>query len=266
MLIRLTIFYLIQNEGFAAYASAFVLLLRNAGIPARVVTGYQGGKRNPVDNYMIVRQSDAHAWTEVWLNDRGWVRVDPTAAVSPARIESGISDAGLEQTRLPAILFTDSSVIQQSRFILDSIHNSWNKWVIGYNQNTQKKLFNNMGVEEVDASKLVLWLVIAMTVFGIIAAGFLLRKRSIKNTDKILFYYNDFCNKFKSQGLTRKPHESENEFLYKIKQLLPDHARQAEIITNKYLQIRYNEQTGKRYIDNFIRIVKGFKLQKTIRN
>jgi transglutaminase-like putative cysteine protease len=67
--------------------------MRNAGIPARVVGGYQGGERNPVDGYLVVRQSDAHAWAEVWLEGRGWVRVDPTAAVSPARIETGILDA-----------------------------------------------------------------------------------------------------------------------------------------------------------------------------
>ena len=67
--------------------------MRAAGIPARIVTGYQGGEFNDVGNYLIVRQSDAHAWTEVWIEDRGWIRVDPTAAVSPSRIESGIDNA-----------------------------------------------------------------------------------------------------------------------------------------------------------------------------
>ncbi|HEX6736559.1 MAG TPA: DUF3488 and transglutaminase-like domain-containing protein, partial [Azonexus sp.] len=86
-------FLFTTRRGFCEhYAAAFVVLMRAAGVPARVVTGYQGGERNPVDGYLVVRQSDAHAWAEVWLADRGWVRVDPTAAVSPARIETGLAD------------------------------------------------------------------------------------------------------------------------------------------------------------------------------
>jgi hypothetical protein len=84
----------VTRRGFCEhYAAAFVVLMRAAGIPARVVTGYQGGEFNPLDGYLVVRQSDAHAWAEVWLAGQGWVRVDPTAAVSPTRIETGIADA-----------------------------------------------------------------------------------------------------------------------------------------------------------------------------
>src|SRR5690606_13368344 len=82
------------RSGFCEhYASAFAFLMRAAGIPARVVTGYQGGEVNPIGGYLIVRQSEAHAWVEVWLEGRGWVRIDPTAAVSPLRVESGIAAA-----------------------------------------------------------------------------------------------------------------------------------------------------------------------------
>jgi len=82
------------RKGFCEhYASSFALLMRAANIPARIVTGYQGGELNEIGNYLIVRQSDAHAWTEVWLDDRGWLRVDPTAAVSPDRIEKGLDQA-----------------------------------------------------------------------------------------------------------------------------------------------------------------------------
>ena len=117
-----------SQKGFCEhYSSAFVYLMRAAGVPARVVVGYQGGEFNPVDDYMIVRQSDAHAWTEVWLDDRGWVRVDPTAAVSSDRISRGIAGAGLEESRLPSILVSNSQLLLQLRYQLDSLNHSWNK-------------------------------------------------------------------------------------------------------------------------------------------
>lgn len=249
------------KRGFCGhYASAFVTLMRNAGIPSRVITGYQGGTLNPLDNYMIIRQSDAHAWAEVWIEDKGWLRIDPTAAVSPERIELGIADAGLEANKLPAFIINDNAFLQQSRYIMDSIHNSWNKWVIGYNQKKQKQLLNNIGIKKIDAGQLILWLVIAMTVSGAIITSIMLRTRSSKNTDIILFYYNTFCMKFKKAGLMREQHEGENEFLHRIENHFPSSAGAAEIITKSYQQIRYNDQRDTRYLKNFIRIVKNFKL------
>lgn len=257
-------FLFATKRGFCGhYASAFVTLMRGAGIPSRVVTGYQGGVINPIDNYMIVRQSDAHAWAEVWLNDKGWVRVDPTAAVSPSRIESGIVNADLESNKLPALLLTDNAFLTRSRYVIDSMQNSWNKWIIGYNQQRQEQLFNTMGFEKIDASQLALLLVFAMTFSGTVLAGFMLRRDSNKNLDKPLYYYNVFCNKLKSAGLDRYRHEGEQEFLNKIKQTFPASARAAEIITNSYQQIRYNELQNKHYQQNFIRAVKDFRIIKS---
>ncbi|RTK99023.1 MAG: transglutaminase domain-containing protein, partial [Neisseriaceae bacterium] len=83
-----------SRRGFCEhYASSFVFLMRAAGVPARVVTGYMGGELNPVGGYLIVRQSDAHAWAEVWLGNAGWQRVDPTAAVAPARVQQDLASA-----------------------------------------------------------------------------------------------------------------------------------------------------------------------------
>ena len=88
-------FLFATRKGFCEhYASAFTFVMRAAGVPARVVTGYQGGEFNPLGGYLLVRQSDAHAWSEIWLDDRGWVRVDPTAAVAPERIERGLIERG----------------------------------------------------------------------------------------------------------------------------------------------------------------------------
>ena len=122
------------RRGFCEhYASSFVYLMRAAGVPARVVTGYQGGEVNPVGNYLIIRQSDAHAWAEVWLAGRGWVRIDPTAAVSPQRIERGISSALPEGNALPMLARMDSTLLRKLYLNWDAINNGWNQWVLGYN-------------------------------------------------------------------------------------------------------------------------------------
>src|SRR5690606_32454560 len=122
------------RSGFCEhYASAFTFLMRAAGIPARVVTGYQGGEVNPVGDYMIVRQSEAHAWAEAWIEGRGWVRIDPTAAVSPLRVESGIAAAVPSTDGLPLALRSNSEWLRQLRFTWDSFANDWNQWVLGYN-------------------------------------------------------------------------------------------------------------------------------------
>ncbi|HYN54442.1 MAG TPA: DUF3488 and transglutaminase-like domain-containing protein, partial [Methylotenera sp.] len=121
------------KRGFCEhYASSFVYLMRAAGIPARIVTGYQGGELNPNGNYLIVRQSDAHAWAEVWLEGRGWVRVDPTSAVSPDRIESGIGSALPDSDLLPILSRQDYPILKKLYLNWDAVNNGWNQWVLGY--------------------------------------------------------------------------------------------------------------------------------------
>ena len=117
------------------YASAFAVLMRALGIPARIVTGYQGGERNPVDGYWLVRQADAHAWAEVWLAGRGWVRVDPTAAVAPQRIESGLRLPlrGRRGRRRPSAIDGAAPVAEPRRD-----RNAWNQWVLSYDRNRQQ--------------------------------------------------------------------------------------------------------------------------------
>jgi protein-glutamine gamma-glutamyltransferase len=133
-------FLFVSRRGFCEhYASAFVVLMRAAGIPARVVTGYQGGELNPLGNYWIVRQRDAHAWAEVWLPNLGWTRVDPTAAVAPNRVERGLN-AALPANERPAGLMTlNTNWLMPLRQGWDLINNQWNQWVLGYNQDRQRE-------------------------------------------------------------------------------------------------------------------------------
>lgn len=137
-----------SRRGFCAhYASAFTFLMRAAGIPARVVAGYQGGTINPMGNYLQVRQYDAHAWVEVWLDGRGWVRQDPTAAVAPERIEDGIL-AALDDGDAPSgaggiDYWATGSLLGRLGMLGDYVNYLWQRWVLNYDESSQRTLFAN---------------------------------------------------------------------------------------------------------------------------
>jgi transglutaminase-like putative cysteine protease len=141
-------FWFDRKEGFCEHiASAFVVLMRAMDIPARVVTGYQGGELNRVDGYWIVRQSDAHAWTEVWIADRGWVRVDPTAAVAPGRIGS-LQRLQAPQSAIAAALGTVTpGLVEGIRSAWEAVNNAWNQRILNYTQSRQLNLLKNIGFE-----------------------------------------------------------------------------------------------------------------------
>lgn len=141
-------FWFDTKAGFCEHiASAFVILMRGAGVPARVVTGFQGGEMNSVDGYWTVRNSDAHAWAEVWLADRGWVRIDPTASVAPARIGQ------LQRLRAPdgmvagALGAFSPTLLMQLRANWEAINNRWNQWVLNYTQSRQLDLLRSLGFD-----------------------------------------------------------------------------------------------------------------------
>jgi transglutaminase-like putative cysteine protease len=144
--------FLFQSQrGFCEhYAAAFVVLMRAAGIPARVVTGYQGGERNPVDGYLVIRQSDAHAWTEVWLPHEGWRRIDPTAMVAPSRVESGIAAALPNGEPLPTFIQLNSPWLLALRDRWEAANNAWNQHILGYNPQRQRELLARLGLPNSD--------------------------------------------------------------------------------------------------------------------
>lgn len=148
-----------SRRGFCEhYAAAFVVLMRNAGVPARVVTGYQGGELNPRDGFLVVRQSDAHAWAEVWLSGRGWVRVDPTAAVAPERVEQGIVQALPAGEPLPTFLQLDGRWAQGLRHRWEAMNNAWNQHILGYDTRRQRDLLSRLMGFDIDWRGLALTL------------------------------------------------------------------------------------------------------------
>jgi len=228
------------RRGFCEhYASAFTVLMRAAGIPARVVTGYQGGQTNPVGEYILVRQADAHAWTEIWLADTGWVRIDPTAAVSPARVERGIASALPRSDPLPMFVRGDFAFLQQMRLTWDSITYTWNQWVLGYSPERQRLLLSQLGFSEATWQKLAVILVVCAGLAVLIGAIFALRDLRRTQDDEVKAVYDRFCRKLARKGLNRNESEGPRLFAERACHMRPDLAGPLLEITELYVRLRY---------------------------
>lgn len=161
-----------KKEGFCEHiASSFVILMRGMDIPARIVTGYQGGELNPVDGFWTVRQSDAHAWAEVWQAGEGWVRVDPTSAVAPGR--TGAFQRLAAPRGLVAQTFSNLSpgLSAQLRATWEAVNNRWNQWVLSYTQGKQLDLLKTLGFTAPswhDLGYLLIGLIVLASVVGAI--------------------------------------------------------------------------------------------------
>ena len=194
------------------YASAFVVLMRAIDIPARVVTGYQGGELNPVDGVLTVRQSDAHAWAEVWLRPRGWVRIDPTAAVAPERIERNGSPA----TRRPVFGGLIELDLQRQPWLgairqrLDALGNGWNQWVLNYTPQRQKSLLEALGFTRTDWSMLTLLMGAASGLVLLVVVLPLLWKR--RRVDPVEALYQRLSQRMARFGLARQIHEGPHTY------------------------------------------------------
>jgi transglutaminase-like putative cysteine protease len=164
-------FWFDRKAGFCEHmASSFVVLMRAAGIPARIVTGYQGGERNALDNFWVIRQSDAHAWTEVWVAGQGWLRVDPTGAVAPGRVGSMqrlVAPRGAVATAVGNVI--SPTFVQNLRSIWEAVNNAWNQRVLNYTQSRQLNLLRALGFESPsweDLGLLLLGVLVAASLAG----------------------------------------------------------------------------------------------------
>jgi len=223
------------------YASAFAVMMRAAGIPSRVVLGYQGGEINPLGQYMIVRQADAHAWTEVWLPDRGWYRIDPTAAVAPERILSGRSGAMFDGIAASWGLTAPSQWLYQLTMTWDALNAKWNDWVLGYGPENQGKFMEWLGMEDPDWRKMMLTLIaIVIGLIGIISVLLMLRYRPPRKDAAAILY-----RKFTSRtGVTPARGETPLSYALRLSGSQTGMTSDAELITEQYLAARYGPPDG----------------------
>jgi protein-glutamine gamma-glutamyltransferase len=239
------------------FSSAFVVLMRALDIPARVVTGYQGGEANPVDAYWIVRQADAHAWAEVWLAGKGWVRVDPVTAIAPDRIERG-SRARRSSTRDLAGA-GGIGVFEHWRLNLDALTNSWNQWVLSYDSTRQRRLISALGFAFDDWHDMAGLLAAVLTL--LIGAAALLTLHPRLPKDPIERWYREFCDRLASVGLIRSRHETAGRYLERIGLGLDaDQMQQAQRIVSLYNRLRYGTATAQATdVQDLRAMVKSFK-------
>jgi transglutaminase-like putative cysteine protease len=229
-----------SRRGFCEhYASSFAFVMRAAGIPARVVTGYQGGVFNPVGSYLVVRQAEAHAWVEVWLAGEGWIRFDPTAAVSPSRVESGIAASISVDDPLPLMVRGSVPLLSGAGFALDAVTNTWNKWVLSYTTQRQQQLLRNLGLEATDwrmlSALLLASAAVATSVMGLLALRGLRRARQ----DPAVRTWARLCRKLERAGFRRAPSEGPNAYTRRVAAARPELAESLKAIAAAYVRLRY---------------------------
>lgn len=217
------------------YASAFTFLMRAAGIPARVVTGYLGGRENRLGDYLLIRHSDAHAWSEVWLEGRGWVRVDPTAAVAPERIRSSAEGfAGYEG-------IASFGWYQALRERLDYFESGWTRLVLEFNAKQQRQLLAPVGIPELDWRALVVMLIVGA---GLASAWFWahLRAKVRARIPKLDRLYAKLKRLAEQRGLALEPPLGPLEVGSRISARWPAAAARSDALIRAYISGRYAGQ------------------------
>lgn len=257
-------FLFTTRRGFCEhYAAAFVVLMRSAGIPARVVTGYQGGAYNPLGDYWLIRQSDAHAWAEVWLPDTGWQRVDPTAAVAPERIENPL-DPGAQLAGAPArFLVSQHSLLGRSwralGYALDALNNNWNDWVLSYSPERQLALLAALGIGKASWKQLALLLVILMSGLLLGIALWMLARQPRAPADPVLRAWRTFCRRLSRLGIERAPGEGPQDLARRASSAQPALAGQVALISDLYIRLRYGKPAhDSRQLAQLLRLVRQF--------
>jgi protein-glutamine gamma-glutamyltransferase len=223
------------------YSSAFVVLMRALGVPARVVTGYQGGELNPVDGFLTVRQSDAHAWSEVWLRGRGWSRVDPTAVVAPARVDPAAETARTaELSRNP--VFGNADWLRAWRFNWEAVQNSWHQWVLSYSQEHQRALVEMLGLApRWESVATVLAVLVGLLVTGMAAVS--MRSRAVR--DPLGDAFRQLREKLRRAGVDAGDHCGPRDLSERsARALRPDSARQAGQLLARYEGMRYSRRSA----------------------
>lgn len=237
-------FLFASRRGFCEhYASAFAFVMRAAGIPARVVAGYQGGEVNPLNGIVQVRQYDAHAWAEIWLEGRGWVEYDPTAAVAPQRIERGARAAVGDEAEFLADaplaeLLSSGGVLSALGDALDYLNHGWNKWVLNYDEQTQQGFLKRL------LGRYSPWRIgLVLLGIGVLVGGLLVlwlfRESLFRREPPVAREYRLFCAAWAQRGHARLPGEGPRDYGQRLGQVDPRRAVAVQHFIAIYTQLAY---------------------------
>ncbi len=235
------------------YASAFAVLMRAAGIPTRVVTGYQGGFWSAAGQYLLVRQSDAHAWNEVWLDGSGWVRVDPTAAVAPSRILQGSRSVGAT-----GLFMVDSDWVRNLRNQYDRVQHLWNRWVLGFDADRQRRLLDRLGLPDLGATGLGLLMLSVLAMIIAALAFLVLREHTGRTGSEAQRAWRRVLASLRRHGLIKPPGETPLEFAHRIGAALSDGGPGVVQLAGMYTRVHYGPKDHQLAAE-FVHLANQFK-------
>jgi len=256
------------RAGFCGhYASAFVTLMRAAQVPAHVVTGYLGGEWNPIGDYFLVRQSDAHAWAEVWLEGRGWTRIDPTAVVEPERLRRGVFDL------LPDALATRERLLRGSAWLTralqrwDAANAWWSDHVVKFDYSAQLDLLGRFGIRSPDVRYLGWAFMLALLGWLAIIAWHIGRSARPAAPDALARAYARLCRKLARIGAPRAPYQGPLSLAETLRAHRPDLSDRVQPLLRRYTQLRYGPAapaTRAQDIEEFRRAVARLSLSRDV--
>lgn len=240
---RIDDFLFRTRKGFCEhYASSFVFLMRAAGIPARVVVGYQGGEQSPLADYWLVRQLDAHAWAEIWLPGSGWVSVDPTSAVAPDRIQRGAPQLASDpaywgDSGMSTVRYNNYRLLKGLRQVSDYVNYRWHRDVLGYDSEQQQGFMLRL----LGDSSLLRRLGVMVTALALMAGLLFLwalrgQRRAQHPLDKA---YRRYCERLARRGVTREAGEGPQAFARRVAKVAPALAAEADEFASLYMALRY---------------------------
>ncbi|PTQ88459.1 transglutaminase TgpA family protein [Agitococcus lubricus] len=268
---RIDDFLFRTKKGFCEhYSSAFTFLVRAAGIPARVVVGYQGGMLSPTGDSWQVRQLDAHAWAEVWLPQRGWVSLDPTGAVAPERIEKGMNNVANNQavwgdTPLSVIKYNNYKWLSQLRNMADYLNYRWQKDIIGYDSEQQEAfLYRLLGDNNLWKRLGIMFAVLLFIVAGLAFWTIYRARKIIHPADKAIIMLS---RKLEKRGLARQYGEGVLAYLQRLNEAQPHWQEVTTLLLAQYTAIRYQPQHVASYkireMDYLVRNWPAYRPKKT---
>jgi len=254
-------FLFATREGFCEhYASAFVVLMRSAGIPARVVTGYQGGWWNDSGGYLLVRNSDAHAWAEVWIASRGWVRVDPTAAVSPARIELGAAAAN------DASSWAQSWWVREFRNHFDRVNGWWTQAIIRFDSLRQRGLLTPFGIDRANQGELLVALSLVLAAVLLLATLWAMRESKPPRDDALDAAWAALGRRLERAGVEPRPSEGPLDLLARARAALPTSAATLNGLVGDYVALRYGvDEPMPERVRFFTSAVRKFRVPRRVK-
>jgi hypothetical protein len=248
------------RKGFCGhFASAYATLMRAVGVPARVVTGYLGGEWNSVGRYVLVRQSEAHAWTEVWLDGQGWTRIDPTAVVAPERLQRGVFDLLPEAMPATSALFHDNAWLNRVSQVWDNMNQWWQDNVVEFDLRAQFNLLRKLGID------LPQWQHLGWAfAFGLvtwIAWVALSLRRSVprRRPDRIARAWLKATRKLE-RVTPRAATEGPLDYSRRVGNARPDLAERVATLAMSYAKLRFGPAANEADIASFMREARMFKL------